>query len=581
MNMTRICAFSTADDAYIPKAAASLLSIRKWNQAVPLYILSSKISSKNKKLLQSLDIKFIETNLRSTFPKTWEYPLECFYFFAGPELLYAEGFDYSLYIDGDVYCNNDPIIPLKDIKAFAGVVNGRIRDILSDDYQAVTRRWQSTASSNAKRLQSGVVYFNNKALNKFDFLEKAGVLFRESLDASIPRKGDDSLFALFQYVYPQLDYKQLPPAFNFMTANRAENDRLTRNESLIDDAVFYHFTNGFPKPWEINVDYPDYSYKYFSEKWKHRLIDTFSSKELGRCFPQIHKVLTDDHLRFYWWPSENVGDLITPYFLEKAGHIDNLDNYAINEEEIMAIEAGVPPVKRRLFKRQESASNTAKYCVSTGSVIRLCGNRAMVFGSGIRSVDQEVHASHVRSVRGPLTRGRFLDSGFECAPIYGDPGLLLPRFYRPKKSRKKYPLGIAPHFTEYEQVRDLYKDDSDILVIDMGNGDLESVIDSLASCDMTVSSSLHGLVLSHAYGVPTRRIIFSDRINGDGTKYNDYYQGIDFSPLAAIDASGFKKVPKKSLLTLKKETLAFDDARLYDAMFFDENGLRPSARYPY
>jgi lipopolysaccharide biosynthesis glycosyltransferase len=570
--MSRICAFSTANDPYIPSAAASLLSIRRWNKDIPLYIISSRISHRSKKLLRAHDINFIEVDLRKIFTKTWDYPVECYYLFAGPQLLLKEGFSHSLYIDGDVYCNADPLAdqPLSSIKAFAGVTHGTIRQILGDDYQKAAQLWpQPSAPKN--RLQTGVLYFNNTFLESFNLLEKVGKLFTQALESDIPRKGDDSLFALFQHVYPKLNYKQLPRTFNYITSDTGQSPQelLTRNSNLVHEAVFYHFTN-YSKPWALQGTYPDSTYKYFVRQWRLRLIDTFSDKDLKKFFPHIHALLQDSHLRFYSWPSNNVGDLMTPYYLQHVCRVNNLADYSISEDEIMAIEAATPHPEK------------ARYGVSTGSVIRLCGNNALVYGSGIRSADQEVHNSFVRSVRGPLTRGRFLAEGFECPPIYGDPGLLLPLFYRPKKQRKKYKIGIIPHFTEYAQVSELYAGEKDVLVIDMGCGDIEKMIDQMVSCQSTVSSSLHGLVYSHAYGVPTRRIEFSDNVFGDGTKYSDYYQGVNLKPLASINASGFQKISASKLASLKKETLQdFDTQRLLDAMFFNEDGMRPSARYPY
>lgn len=570
--MNRICAFSTANDPYIPSAAASLLSIRRWNKDMPLYIISSRISRKSKKLLRAHDINFIELDLHKTFTKTWEYPIECFYLFAGPQLLLKEGFTHSLYIDGDVYCNRDPLmaLPLAEISAFAGVTNGTIHQILGDDYQKVSQLWP-TSPAVSERLQTGVLYFNNTFLESFNFLEKIGELFKTALAANIPRKGDDSLFALFQHAYPNLGYKQLPRTHNFITSDTASPraEWLTRNDTLIHDAVFYHFTN-YAKPWVIQNEFPDYTYKYFVRQWRLRLIDTFSDKELKKFFPQIHTLLQDTHLRFYSWPSANVGDLMTPYYLQNTCNIKNVEKFSISEEEIMTIESTTPEATK------------AHYAVSTGSVIRLCGNNALVFGSGIRSADQEVHESFVRSVRGPLTRARFVEEGFECPPVYGDPGLLLPMFYQPKNRRKKYTIGIIPHFTEYDQVAKLYANEKDVLVIDMGCGDIEKMIDQMLLCHATVSSSLHGLVYSHTYGIPTRHIEFSDNVFGDGTKYTDYYRGINLQPLPSIQAHGFQKISSPRLTSLKKETMKdFDIQRLLDAMFFNEAGLRPSARYPY
>jgi len=570
--MNRFCAFSTADDAYIPKAAASLLSIRRWNKDTPLFIFTSHASWKTKRFLKRHNITCVELNLRKTFTKSWEYPLECFYLFAGPEyLLQKYGFSHSLYIDGDIYCNKNPFnLPLSSVKTIAGVSHGTIGNILGDDTKKAAAIWQKTVSSaKTERLQTGVLYFNNSQMNKIGLLNQAGDLFRKALKEDIPRKGDDSLFALFQYVYPELNYQVLPREFNVITSVKAEeNQWLTHDDNLIKESVFYHFTN-FAKPWDTtSQNFPNATYKYFARQWQLRSIDMLDDKALKKYFPNIYAQLSDDHLHhFYWYPSENVGDLVTPYYLKNVAHLANVPERLTDEETLIQLDS--------------KEHRKAQYIVSTGSVIRLCGPNAQVFGSGIRSEGQEVHPSFVRSVRGPLTRQRFIAEGYECPPIYGDPGLLMPLFYKPRV-RKKYKLGIIPHFTEYTQVKKMYENQSDVLVINLGTGDLEAAIRDILSCEQTVSSSLHGLVFSHAYAVPTRRIIFSDKIFGDGTKFADYYGGVTLTPLTPIDASGFSKKSIAQLASAKKELLGdFSQQQLLDAMFFNEHGLRPSARYPY
>lgn len=656
MAKNNISAFSTSDDKYAVHSAVSLLSVRKHRPDIDLYLIGTKYSADTKKFLKKHNITPIEVDLRDRFHTAWEYPVECYYIFAGPEILHERGYKYSVYVDGDTYCNNDPFdFQLATIKDFAGAfTKSSVEAILGKDTEVASRLYPNHATLKESRIQTGIVYFNNASVAKKGFLDKISRVYQEAIDSGIPRKGDDSLLALFRLAYPSWGYLDLGENYNKVTTNTrliSRKEWLVRDEETITDGVFFHFTN-HTKPWVNTSKFPTYTHEYFYHAWRRHAIDTLSEDELKHYYPSIYSLLTDDHLRYYWYPTTNVGDLITPYYLVNVCGVEDLDKYKITEHGIRRAErlhsyskivsqktrsiyvrlkdeassrwrrvkphtplgnqisnflAALQKAKRktqntyiRIDRKIKRATKTlfpkiavnktgnrkskkAAYSVSTGSVIRLCGSHAMVFGSGIRSRDQPTSDSLVRVVRGPRTRSRFLEMNNACPPIYGDPGLLLPRFYNPKKSAKKYALGLIPHFTEYDDIAEQYRDHENVLVIDMASGDLEGVIDQINSCDRTISSSLHGLVLSHAYGVPTRQIEYSDRINGDGTKFLDYYEGIGLKRLDPINAAGLKYLSPAKLLNYKFETLEnYDDRKLMDAMFFSETGgFKPSARYPY
>ena len=52
---------------------------------------------------------------------------------------------------------------------------------------------------------------------------------------------------------------------------------------------------------------------------------------------------------------------------------------------------------------------------------------------------------------------------------------------------------------------------------------LEEVIKTTLSCACIVSSSLHGLIFAHSYGIPAAQVEFADKPGGDGIKFLDYY----------------------------------------------------------
>ena len=63
-------------------------------------------------------------------------------------------------------------------------------------------------------------------------------------------------------------------------------------------------------------------------------------------------------------------------------------------------------------------------------------------------------------------------------------------------------------------------------VIDMGSSDVEAVIRQVLACDRIAATSLHGLVLADAYGIPSAWIA-SESPNGLEFKFYDYFLSVD------------------------------------------------------
>jgi pyruvyltransferase len=165
-----------------------------------------------------------------------------------------------------------------------------------------------------------------------------------------------------------------------------------------------------------------------------------------------------------------------------------------------------------------------------GSILGECfGKNMEIWGSGFRSDRSIIHIvpRKVHSVRGPLTRQRLLDQGIDCPPVYGDPALLVSKYYRPK-SRKKYKYGIMPHYADEKNplVRSIISR-PDVLIISMASYEhWHDIPDAVCSCEMILSSSLHGLIVADSYGIPSVWARFSDNIAGGGFKYMDYFASV-------------------------------------------------------
>ncbi|MNY25676.1 Polysaccharide pyruvyl transferase [compost metagenome] len=78
----------------------------------------------------------------------------------------------------------------------------------------------------------------------------------------------------------------------------------------------------------------------------------------------------------------------------------------------------------------------------------------------------------------------------------------------------------------------MYKEQSNVLIIDLMTNDVESVTDLILQCRRIISSSLHGIIISQAYHIPAVWVKFSDNVFGDGIKYQDYFESVDIENYA-------------------------------------------------
>lgn len=214
-----------------------------------------------------------------------------------------------------------------------------------------------------------------------------------------------------------------------------------------------------------------------------------------------------------WYEPRNFGDWVGPYLYEAI--------------------TGHPP----LYCPKKRISQFGCF-MTAGSILRHLtkDDVATIWGSGIISnTDTPCRPKKVLAVRGPLTFKRLSNLGYDCPPVYGDPAILLPCFYKPNPIfRADHPIGIIPHFVD----KDIWEQQDGIVIIDPTQP-LERVIDEISSCKITFSSSLHGIIVSHAYGVPSVWIRPKNPIHGDDSKFYDYFlsSGIQVTPIRLNDQS--------------------------------------------
>jgi hypothetical protein len=240
-------------------------------------------------------------------------------------------------------------------------------------------------------------------------------------------------------------------------------------------------------------------------------------------------------INLYWWhiiteKNRNFGDELSPYIIQKLtgrktvyvhkrrgrlrlilSLITNILLFRINIKTFFYY-------LKSIFKR--------KYIIAIGSILELASSsNTIVWGSGLMFRKGNIKKCKAfLAVRGNESRKRLFELGYECAPVLGDPALLLPLVYRPKM-KKKYKMGIIPHYINHDEAVEIFTD-SNVLIINLFDN-IEKIVDEINSCECTISSSLHGLIVSHAYGIKSIWGKFLlNKLGGDDVKFKDYFSSV-------------------------------------------------------
>jgi len=215
-------------------------------------------------------------------------------------------------------------------------------------------------------------------------------------------------------------------------------------------------------------------------------------------------------VRVWWYQNKgifNFGDELGPYLVESL--------------------TGLKAEKANLYK-----IDYRKTYVIVGSVIHHLTRNCKVWGAGIIESKSKIPKAKYYAVRGPLTYHKIKERGIDIEPVFGDPALLLPKVYLPKV-KKTHEIGIIPHISDQIFINSLPIDHSLFKIIDLRKPIHQVVIDIL-SCKATISSSLHGIITSHAYNIPSKWFQFKNELFGDNIKFDDYFMSVDITPYKAV-----------------------------------------------
>lgn len=502
--------FSTANNDYVFQAATSLISIRRFLPDAKLYIISRHISKRNKAFLKAKKIDVIELDLTYLFFQNWQYPTECYYLFVGPKLFSDLGFQYSVYIDDDILCLDNPLKNCPAIDDIGGVAVNTFDEFFDQEKNQLSKLFNIKISLFEKRrLNSGVIYMNNSALTKLDFLETAGKIYYECWNSAIPRKGDDSLFALLQL---RLFNKLKPVIFESHPYKHIDKAQAQYNVYV---KQWQHIGRQLSfSRWFKTLSFPIFLRTVVRKisKYPRQFLFVLRGTKLTMIRRMIN-IRRKSPINLYWW---------------QPAHINNFGD-TVSKDIILNI----------FGRAVEQSSIDDCSLVAAGSIMEVAQSakrktKFFVWGTGfIRSDSQNdgLDAAIFRATRGNLTKKRVGHN----VPT-GDPGLLINSTYNLHKKRNSKKIGVVIHYADMQlPIVKKFCEDSRFEVITPLDSS-ENVAKKIADCCLILSSSLHGLIFADSLSIPNIHIKLSNNLTGGEYKFLDYYSGVD-KPYEPADIS--------------------------------------------
>lgn len=255
----------------------------------------------------------------------------------------------------------------------------------------------------------------------------------------------------------------------------------------------------------------------------------------------------------YWGGHRNFGDELSPYLVEKITGKKVIHASQKEEDKLIALGSIVD------FNNIYSRSHIWGSGVIGRNFIK--SYRLLPLSKIFR---KNYFKSKVYATRGPRTREVLMGLGFQSPEIYGDPAILLPKFYQPKNNIERHRIGIVLHQSHKSFIKENHEVLSEsgfryISIYREGAQEVEKFVDELCSCDFIFSTSLHGVIVAQAYGIPVQWMKFKavDIHQDDEFKFNDYFLGANaeaqkpffiesLTPSSINDLSKFKfKSPDK------------------------------------
>lgn len=232
---------------------------------------------------------------------------------------------------------------------------------------------------------------------------------------------------------------------------------------------------------------------------------------------------SNNTLFFFDWQGNNFGDELSPLLVQS---VSSLKAFKSVDRDLSALKGtlitGIGSILHDVMPNLASVDTL--HIWGSGAHERLC------------QIEQPaiLPKVYVHAVRGPLTAACLnsvlgkANMTISSSYVYGDPGLLVPLIY-PNCQKARVPtcqVCIIPHKAD----ESLAKDDFAFQRLELLGcakttaESPETIIEWIVGCNKVISSSLHGIIIAEAFGIPSvwMQLQYSQMSEGS-FKYLDYY----------------------------------------------------------
>lgn len=112
--------------------------------------------------------------------------------------------------------------------------------------------------------------------------------------------------------------------------------------------------------------------------------------------------------------------------------------------------------------------------------------------------------------------------------VVADPGILISKIFDTKDIKKKYKLGIIPHYVDKDNALLNKIKVTNSVVLDVCEAP-KTLVKKIAECEYIISSAMHGLIAADSLGIPNIRMVVTDKLTGGDYKFDDYYSAFGIS----------------------------------------------------